>query len=100
MKPDKPYGDIRHEVKIEYMKKYIDPIGYAKEKAIKTIDEVGEIKAAIKDLTDSYKHEINKIKILVQAYFSDEVQMDESPMGAMRRNQIRKELLEFATKKV
>lgn len=59
---------------------------------------VEEIKEAIKDLTDSYIHEINKIKILVQAYFSDEVQMDETPIGAMRRNQLRKELLEFANK--
>lgn len=98
MKEDKPYRDIRHEAKVAYMKKYEDPVGYATDKAIKTIDEVGEIKAAIQDLTDSYKHEINKIKILVQAYFSDEVQMDETPLGAMRRLQIRKELLEFACK--
>ena len=80
------------------MKKYEDPVGYAIEKTIKTIDEVGEIKAAIQDLTDSYKHEINKLKILIRAYFSDEVQIDETPMGAMRRNQIRKELLQFANK--
>ena len=64
-----------------------DPIEYAKQKLVNMIDEVGEI-------NDS----INRIKILIQAYFSDEVQMDETPMGAMRRNQIRKELLEFATK--
>ena len=75
-----------------------DPIQYAKNTAIKTIDEVGEIKAAIQDLTDSYKYHINKIKILVQAYFSDEVQRDETPIGAMRRNQLRKELMEFACK--
>jgi hypothetical protein len=75
-----------------------DPIQYAKNQAIKTIDQVGEIKEALKDLTDSYKHEINKIKILIQAYFSDEVQMDETPVGAMRRNQLRKELLDFANK--
>lgn len=98
MKEDKPYGEIRHDVKVAHMKKYEDPVGYATDKAIKTIDGVGEIKAAIQDLTDSYKHEINKIKILVQAYFSDEVQMDETPVGAMRRNQLRKELMEFACK--
>lgn len=87
MKPDKPYGDIRHEVKMEYMKKYIDPIGYAKEKAVKTIDSIKEI-----------NDHVNRIKILIKVYFSDEVQMDETPIGAMRRNQIRKELLEFAAK--
>ena len=87
MKPDKSYGDIRHEVKMEYMKKYIDPIGYAKEKAVKTIDSIKEI-----------NDHVNRIKILIKVYFSDEVQMDETPMGAMRRNQIRKELLEFAAK--
>ncbi len=73
-----------------------DPIQYAKNQAIKTIDQVGEIKEALKDLTDSYKHEINKLKLLIQVYFSDDVQRDESPSGAMRRNQIRKELLDFA----
>jgi hypothetical protein len=87
MKPDKPYGDIRHEVKMEYMKKYIDPIGYAKDKAVKTIDSIKEI-----------NDHVNRIKILIKVYFSDEVQMDETPMGAMRRNQLRKELLEFAAK--
>ena len=75
-----------------------DPIQYAQEKAIKTIDEVGEIKEAIKDLTDSYKYHIGTLKKLIQAYFSDDLQNDESPMGAMRRNQIRKELLDFASR--
>lgn len=64
-----------------------DPIEYAKEKLLNMIDEVGEI-----------NDRINRIKILIKVYFSDEVQMDETPMGAMRRNQIRKELLEFAAK--
>ena len=41
---------------------------------------------------------INNIKLLIKVNFSDEVQMDETPMGAMRRNQIRKELLDFANK--
>ena len=75
-----------------------DPIQYAKNTAIKTIDQVGEIKEAIQELTDSYKYQINKLKGLIIDYFSDEVQMDESPIAAMRRNQIRKELLEFANK--
>lgn len=75
-----------------------DPIQYAKNQAIKTIDEIGEIQGAIKELTDSYKYHINTLKKLIQTYFSDELQNDESPMGAMRRNQIRKELLEFASK--
>ena len=57
-----------------------DPIQYAQEKMIKQIDN------------------INNIKLLIKVNFSDEVQMDETPMGAMRRNQIRKELLEFARK--
>ena len=75
-----------------------DPIQYAKDSVIRSLDTVEEIKDALKDLTDSYKHEINKIKILIQAYFSDEVQTDETPVGAMRRNQLRKELLDFAHK--
>jgi hypothetical protein len=57
-----------------------DPIQYAQEEMIKQIDN------------------INNIKLLIKVNFSDEVQMDETPMGAMRRNQIRKELLEFARK--
>ena len=57
-----------------------DPIQYAQQEIIKQIDNV------------------NNIKLLIKVYFSDEVQMDETPMGAMRRNQIRKELLEFAQK--
>lgn len=64
-----------------------DPIEYAKEKLVNIIDEVGEINDCI-----------NRIKILVQAYFSDEVQMDETPVGAMRRNQLRRELLDFASR--
>jgi hypothetical protein len=57
-----------------------DPIQYAQQEIIKQIDNV------------------NNIKLLIKVYFSDEVQMDETPMGAMRRNQIRKELLQFANK--
>ena len=75
-----------------------DPIKYATDSVMKSLDTVGEIEEALKDLTDSYKHEINKLKLLIKVYFSDEVQRDETPMGAMRRNQIRKELLDFADK--
>jgi hypothetical protein len=57
-----------------------DPIQYAQQEIIKQIDNV------------------NNIKLLIKVYFSDEVQMDETPIGAMRRNQIRKELLDFADK--
>jgi hypothetical protein len=57
-----------------------DPIQYAQQEIIKQIDNV------------------NNIKLLIKVYFSDEVQIDETPIGAMRRNQIRKELLQFADK--
>jgi hypothetical protein len=57
-----------------------DPIQYAQQEMIKQIDN------------------INNIKLLIKVNFSDEVQMDETPIGAMRRNQIRKELLDFANK--
>jgi hypothetical protein len=57
-----------------------DPIKYATDSITKSIDN------------------INNIKLLIEVYFSDEVQIDETPIGAMRRNQIRKELLEFARK--
>jgi len=57
-----------------------DPIQYAQQEIIKQIDN------------------INNIKLLIKVYFSDDVQRDESPSGAMRRNQIRKELLQFADK--
>jgi hypothetical protein len=57
-----------------------DPIRYAQQKIIKQIDN------------------INNIKLLIKVYFSDDVQRDESPSGAIRRNQIRKELLQFADK--
>jgi hypothetical protein len=75
-----------------------DPIQYAKNQMIKTIDDVTEIKEAIKDLTDSYKYQIDILKGIIKEYFSDQLQNDETPMGAMKRNQIRKELLDFAHK--
>ena len=87
MKEDRPYGDIRHEVKVEHMKKYTDPLGYATKKLSSLIDKV-----------EDTNNRINNIKLLIKVYFSDEVQIDETPMGAMRRNQLRKELLDFANK--
>jgi hypothetical protein len=75
-----------------------DPIQYAKNQMIKTIDDVTEIKEAIKDLTDSYTYQIDILKGIIKEYFSDQLQNDETPMGAMKRNQIRKELLDFAHK--
>ena len=87
MKQDKPYGDIRHDVKVEHMKQYTDPLGHATKKLSSLIDKVEET-----------NNRINNIKLLIKVNFSDEVQMDKTPMGAMRRNQIRKELLDFANK--
>jgi len=75
-----------------------DPIRYAQQKIIKQIDSSNEIIEGIKELSDSYKYHIDKLKVLISQYFSDELQNDETPMGAMKRNQIRKELLEFAAK--
>jgi len=74
-----------------------DPIKLATDSLIRTIDDAKEIEEAIKDLTDSYKYQIDKLKGIIKEYFSD-LQSDETPMGAMRRNQIRKELLDFADK--
>jgi hypothetical protein len=64
-----------------------NPLTRATETVIKSLDHVDEI-----------NDHLNRIKILIKVYFSDEVQRDETPMGAMRRNQIRKELLDFANK--
>lgn len=64
-----------------------DPIEYAKEKLVNIIDEVDEINLAI-----------DHVRYLIREYFSDNLQMDESPVGAMKRNQIRKELMDFANK--
>jgi hypothetical protein len=75
-----------------------DPIRYAQQKIIQRIDSSNEIVEGIKDLSDSYKYHIDKLKGLISEYFSDKLQDDETPMGAMKRNQIRKELLEFAAK--
>lgn len=55
--------------------------------------------ANIKGILSLFNFQLDKIKYLIIEYFSDELQHDETPMGAMKRNQIRKELLEFAHKK-
>ena len=68
-------------------REYTDPLGYATKKLSSLIDKVEEA-----------NNRINNIKLLIKVNFSDEVQMDKTPMGAMRRNQIRKELLDFANK--
>ena len=75
-----------------------DPIRYAQQKIIKQIDSSNEIVEGIKELSDSYKYHIDKLKVLISQYFSDKLQNDETPMGAMKRNQIRKELLDFAAR--
>jgi hypothetical protein len=62
-----------------------DPIKYAERKLIKMIDQIDEANKSI-----------DYLKNIIRVYFSDNLQTDESPMGAMKRNQIRKELLEFA----
>jgi hypothetical protein len=56
-----------------------DPIAYAQSRVIEEMDN------------------INNVKKLIIEYFSD-LQSDETPVGAMRRLQIRKDLLDFAHK--
>ncbi len=74
-----------------------DPIKRATDLLIQNIDDAKEIEEAIKDLTESYKYQINILNGIIKEYFSD-LQSDETICGAMRRLQIRKELLEFANK--
>ena len=75
-----------------------DPIKYATDSVMKSLDTVGEIEEALKDLTDSYKYQIDRLKGLILDYFCDNLQRDETAIGAMKRNQIRKELLDFASR--
>lgn len=77
-KPDKSYGDIRHEAKLAHMEKYIDPTEYGQKLIIEELNQKSQLRR------------------LIIEFFSDDLQMDETPIGAMKRNQIRKELLEFA----
>jgi hypothetical protein len=73
-----------------------DPIKYAQNKLMNQLDTCNEIIKGIEDLTDSYKYAIQGIKDKIKLYFSEELQSDETPMGALKRNQIRKELVDFA----
>lgn len=73
-----------------------DPIKYAQDQLINQMDNYKEIIEGIQELSDSYKYAIKGIQQKIQEYFSDELQNDETPMGALKRNQIRKELLDFA----
>lgn len=75
-----------------------DPIQYAKNQAIKIIDDREEIANEIDNLIESYTYQINNLKNIIKEYFSDNLQMDETTVGAMRRYQLRKELLDFANK--
>ena len=75
-----------------------DPIQYAKNQLIQSLDDVTEIREDLKGIVKLFTSKMDNIKHLIVEYFSDELQNDETPMGAMKRNQIRKELLEFARK--
>ena len=77
-----------------------DPIQYAKNQLIQSLDDVTEIREDLKGIVKLFTSKMDNIKHLIVEYFSDELQHDETPMGAMKRNQIRKDLLEFAHKKV
>jgi hypothetical protein len=44
------------------------------------------------------KYKIKDVKLLIQEYFSDELQYDEHPAGAIRRRDIVAMLKEFAAK--
>jgi len=52
------------------------------------------------DNTEDILEIINDVQNTIQEYFSDIVQYDESPVGAIRRSQLRTKLLDFARKKV
>jgi hypothetical protein len=75
-----------------------DPIQYAKNQLIQSLDDVTEIREDLKGIVKLFTSKMDNIKYLIVEYFSDELQNDETPMGAMKRNQIRKELLDFANK--
>lgn len=55
-----------------------------------------EVAKAIKEFSDTVRLHIYELKVLIVEYFSEELQNDETPIGAMKRNQIRKKLLDFA----
>jgi regulator of replication initiation timing len=58
-----------------------------------------ELKEAMKNLYSTINETISAIdgiKSQIEEYFSDAVQMDETPGGALKRNQLRKALLDFS----
>ena len=82
----KSYEQIRFEIIQDHLNSY---------RTLST-EEQQEIADGVKDIMDTVISATNNIKKLISDYFSDEVQRDETPSGAMRRNQLRKELLDFA----
>lgn len=63
-----------------------------------TKQESTEISNAINDITETLKYHIDELKKSIIEYFSNELQHDETPAGALKRNQIKNKLLEFANK--
>jgi hypothetical protein len=63
------------------------------EKAKET--EAHKTESAHVDRVEELLENTSRAQKLIQEYFSDNLQRDETPIGAMRRNQIRKELLDF-----
>jgi hypothetical protein len=72
-----------------------DPIEYAQKKLIGLIDSVSDMNRELIEINRSQIY----LKELIIEYFSD-LQSDDTRVGVMRRLQIRKELLEFAHKRV
>jgi hypothetical protein len=64
------------------------------------INELKELEESfnfIKNSIDASMLRIDEVKVSIREYFSDELQNDESPVAAARRNKIKKSLLEFCT---
>ena len=64
-----------------------------------TKNNMEDLKDALKELHDHVDNtisDITEVKTQIIAYFSDNIQMDESPSGALVRNQLKKSLLDFA----
>jgi len=79
---------------LEVINQMKDPVQYAQDKLVNMIDHVSVMTEEVNTINNNIKY----LKELIREFFSDNLQIDESPMGAMKRNQIRKELLEFAHK--
>jgi len=73
-----------------------DPIQYAQDKLTEMLDSLSVMNQDMERVNKA----MNYLQKIIIEYFSESLQTDETPMGAMRRNQIRKELLEFAHGKV